>query len=90
MQPKMDPFQVIIRPISSESALEKIDKENKLTFICSLKATKGQVRWAVEKLYEVRVERVWTYITVKGDKKAIVKLSPEFPASEIAVKIGLL
>ena len=86
----MDPFRVIIRPISSESALEKIDKENKLTFICDLKATKGQVRWAVEKLYEVRVERVWTYITVKGDKKAIVKLSPEFPASEIAVKIGLL
>ncbi len=86
----MDPFQVIIRPISSESALAKMAKENKLTFICSLKATKGQVRWAVEKLYDVRVERVWTYITVKGDKKAIVKLSPEFPASEIAVKIGLL
>jgi large subunit ribosomal protein L23 len=86
----MDPFQVIIRPISSESALEKIDKENKLTFICNTKATKGQVRWAVEKLYDVRVERVWTYITVKGDKKAIVRLSPEFPASEIAVKIGLL
>lgn len=86
----MDPFQVIVRPISSESALEKIDKANKLTFVCNLRATKGQIRWAVEKLYDVRVERVWTYITVKGEKKAIVKLSPEFPASEIAVKIGLL
>ncbi len=86
----MDPFQVIVRPVSSEAALEKIDRENKLTFICRLQATKGQIRWAVETLYDVRVEGVRTYITVKGEKKALVKLSPEFPASEIAVKIGLL
>ncbi len=86
----MDPFEVIVRPVSSEAALEKIDKENKLTFICRLNATKGQIRWAVESLYNVRVERVSTYITAKGQKKALVRLSPEFPASEIAVKIGLL
>ncbi len=86
----MDPFEIIIRPVSSESALERMDRENKLTFICRLKSTKGQIRWAVETLYEVKVEDVSTYITVKGEKKAHVRLSPEFPASEVAVKIGLL
>mgnify|MGYP000619074554 CR=1 FL=1 len=86
----MDPYDVIIRPVSSEAALDRIEKENKLTFIVSIKANKHMIKQAVEKLYNVKVVSVNTMITPKGEKKAIVRLAPEYKASEIATKLGLL
>ena len=86
----LDPYDVIIRPVSSEAALDKIEKENKLTFIVSIKANKHMVRNAVEKLYSVKVVSVNMMITPKGEKKAVVRLAPEYKASEIATKLGLL
>ncbi len=86
----MDPLEIIIRPVSSEAALDKIEKENKLTFIVNMKANKQQIKWAVEKLFNVKVVKVNTMITPKGEKKAIVKLAPEYKASDVASKLGLL
>jgi large subunit ribosomal protein L23 len=67
-----------------------IETENKLVFIVNIKATKVDVRKAVEELYEVVVERVNTLITPKGQKKAFVKLHPEYRASDVAIKLGIL
>ena len=38
---------------------------------------------------QVKVEKVNTLITMKGEKKAYVKLKPEYDASEIAARLGL-
>jgi large subunit ribosomal protein L23 len=81
---------LIIRPVSSESALERLEKENKLTFIVSQKANKVAVKAAIEKLYSVKVKSVNTLITMSGEKKAVVALEKEFSATELATKIGLL
>lgn len=86
----MDPYGIIIRPVSSEAALDKIERENKLTFIVSLKANKHAIKTAVEKLYNVKVLSVNTMINAKGEKKAIVRLAPEHKASDIATRLGLL
>ncbi len=86
----MDPFKIIRCPVSSEAALDKIEKENKLTFIVNMKANKQQIKWAVEKLFNVKVVKVNTMITPKGEKKAVVKLAPEYKASDVASKLGLL
>jgi len=67
-----------------------IEKENKITFIVNRNATKHDVKRAVEKLYNVKVEKVNTVITRDGSKKAFVKLSPEYSASDLAVKLGIL
>lgn len=85
----MDPYDVIIRMMITERASEIVESENRLTFIVNRKATKGQVREAVEALYEVKVIKVNTMITPDGKKKAIVKLSPEHNAADLAVKLGL-
>lgn len=82
--------RIIIRPVQSEKTLTLIDKENTLTFIVDLKATKHDVKRAVEFLFDVKVEKVRTLITSKGEKKAYVKLSPEFKASEVATMLGLM
>lgn len=86
----MEPHEIIIRPVVSESALERVEKQNELTFIVNLKAAKAQVKWAVEKLYDVKVMKVNTLITMRGEKKAYVKLTPAYKASDVAIKLGIL
>ncbi|MFW9933971.1 MAG: 50S ribosomal protein L23 [Candidatus Thorarchaeota archaeon] len=85
----MDPYDVIIRMMITERASEIVEKENRLTFIVNRRATKGQIQDAVELLYEVKVVKVNTMITPEGKKKALVKLSPEYNAADLAVKLGL-
>ncbi|MCC6012970.1 MAG: 50S ribosomal protein L23 [Candidatus Verstraetearchaeota archaeon] len=86
----MDPYEIIIRPVTTEAAIERIEKENKLTFIVNIKANKKMIKDAFEKLYNVKVEKVNTLITPTGEKKAIIKLKKEYSAVELATKLGIL
>lgn len=81
---------VILYPLMTESASLMVEKENKLTFIVNMNATKLDVKRAVEELFGVKVERVTIAITPLGEKKAYVKLRPEFKASDVAIKLGIL
>lgn len=74
----------------TEAASLMVEKENKLVFIVDLKATKNMVKKAVEELYEVKIEKVNILITSKGKKKAFVKLHPDYNASDVAIKLGIL
>ena len=85
----MDPYKVIVRPLVTEKAVALIEKENKLAFIVDRRATKQDIKRAVEEMFQVKVEKVNTLITVKGEKKAYVKLKPEYSASEVAARLGL-
>jgi large subunit ribosomal protein L23 len=67
-----------------------VEKDNKLMFIVNIKAGKGDVKRAVEQLYEVKVDKVTVLITPQGEKKAFVKLKPEYKASDVAIKLGIL
>jgi large subunit ribosomal protein L23 len=82
--------EVIIRPLMSEKALRLIEELNTLTFLVRRDANKHEIKRAVERLYGVKVENVNTLITPQGEKKAYVKLSKEYKASDVAAKLGLL
>lgn len=86
----MDPYDVILYPLMTESASLIVEKENKLVFMVSLKANKSDVKKAVETLYEVRVEDINVLITSTGEKKAFVKLHPDYKAVDIAIRLGIL
>lgn len=86
----MNSYDVILYPIMTEVASRMLEAENKLVFVVSLKASRADVKRAVEELYEVRVEKVSVLITHKGQKKAFVKLHPDFKAADVAVKLGIL
>jgi len=86
----MDPAEVIFYPLMTESASLMVEKDNKLIFIVNLKAGKSDVKRAVEQLYEVKVNKVTMLITPQGEKKAFVKLDPEYKASDVAIKLGIL
>jgi large subunit ribosomal protein L23 len=86
----MEPSDVIYFPLMTESASLMVEKDNKLIFVVNLKAGKNDVKRAVEDLYEVKVSKVTVLITSQGTKKAFVKLDPEFKASDVAIKLGIL
>ena len=86
----MDANEVIFYPLMTESASLMVEKDNKLIFIVSLKAGKNDVKKAVEQLYEVKVAKITMLITSQGEKKAFVKLTTEFKASDVAIKLGIL
>jgi len=86
----LDPYDVILYPIMTEVSSRILEAENKLVFAVSLKASKEEIKRAVEELYEVKVERVTVAVTSKGLKKAFVKLQPEYKAVDVAIKLGIL
>ena len=83
-----DPYEIILHPYVTERALFMMDRENKLQFIVRKDATKEEIKRAIEEIFEVKVESVNTMVTKHG-KKAIVKLTPEYSAEEIGMRIGV-
>jgi len=88
--PAKSGHEVIKYPLVSEDAVTLIEAENKITFIVDVAASKNEIRRAVEELYEVKVDRVNSVITPQGRKKAFVKLAPDYKASDLAVRLGVL
>lgn len=83
-------MKILIRPIQSEKALRLIEQNNTLTFIVDRKATKHDIKKAVEEAFGVKVAKVNTLITPRGEKKAYVKLAPGYSAADIAARLGIL
>jgi large subunit ribosomal protein L23 len=86
----MEPEEIIKNAISTEKVVRLMEKENKLAFIVDMRANKNQIKKAIEKLFNVKVDDVKTMITMRGEKKAIVKLNKEFKAIDIATKLKLI
>jgi large subunit ribosomal protein L23 len=87
---KLEPHQIILRPLVTEKGMHKASRNNSYTFEVNPLAGKDDIRHAVEELFNVKVVRVntlnrkgkprrtrfrWGY--TKAWKKAIVTLDPE-------------
>ncbi len=83
-------LEILIRPVQSEKALRLIEQNNTLTFIVDRKATKHDIKRAIEEAFGVKVEKVNTLITPRGEKKAYIKLAPGYSAADIAARLGIL
>ena len=86
----MDAQDVIKYPTMTERSVYMIENENKLIFIVDRRATKIDIAKAVKTLYNVEVEQINTLINRKGEKKAFIKLTQDYQASEVAIKLGIL
>ncbi len=83
-------YTIIKFPLNTEKAIRIMERENKLLFNVALDATKPTIKKAVERLFNVKVMKVNTYITPQGAKRAYVTLSREHPAMDIMTKLGLV
>ncbi|GAB4821191.1 hypothetical protein N2152v2_008237 [Parachlorella kessleri] len=131
--PKMDAFSVIKAPLTTESAMKKIEDNNTLVFLVDVRANKKQIKDAVARLYDIQTRKINTLIrrvmehagvdgwappwsgagavrglegSVEGErevvrrrgaekgpdgqKKAYVRLTPDYDALDVANKIGII
>ncbi|CAI8058552.1 60S ribosomal protein L23a, partial [Geodia barretti] len=89
-RPKLDQYSIIKHPLTTESAMKKIEDNNTLVFIVDLRANKPQIKQAVKKLYNIDVAKVNTLVRPDCKKKAYVRLAPDFDALDVANKIGII
>jgi len=81
---------VIKYPVSTEKAVRIMESENKLIFVVDKKAKKSEIKEALEKMFKIKITKINTLNSPKGDKKAYVKLSSETPAIDVATQLGLM
>jgi large subunit ribosomal protein L23 len=87
----MDDFSVIIRPLITEQGMHFANVKGAYSFEVNKKANKAEIKRAVEKIYNVKVDKVRTanhkgkrrrkgrtYGVTSSWKKAVVYLEPEF------------
>jgi large subunit ribosomal protein L23 len=86
----LEDLGVVYFPLVTEKAVNMIDTENKITFIVNDKKNKHDVKKVVEEAYKVKVEKINIIRDRKGRKKAIVRLTKEFKAQDLATKLGVL
>jgi len=53
-------------------------------------SNKERIKKEFEETYEVKVDKINTMMTPNGKKKAIIKISDEFNAEDIAIKLGFM
>jgi len=64
------PYDVIFQPVMTEKSLVQKEQENKYTFKVDKRAGKGEIKRAVEKMFNVKVENV-AIMNVLGKKKRV-------------------
>ncbi len=90
------PRPVLLTPYITEKSMNHISGTsiqsntdgNRLEFIVRRDATKPEIKAAFERRYEVDVEKVNTRIEKDG-KHAIIKLTSEFSAEEVGMRLGI-
>ena len=85
-----NPHQIIKYPLSTEKAIRQIEFDNKLTFVVHPRATKKDVKKAVEELFNVKVIGINIQNSFTGEKRAYVKLGPESLAADVSADLGLI
>jgi large subunit ribosomal protein L23 len=86
----MDSYNIIKYPLSTEKSIRLMEAENKLIFVVNKKATKKDIKKAIEDMFKVEVNSVSTFVNVNGEKRAYVKFSAKNPAIDIATQMGLM
>ena len=86
----MEANNVIKYPLSTEKSIRLMESENKLIFVVDEKATKADIKKAIEELFKVKVVSVNTLFDSQGKKRAYVRLNKENPAIDIATDMGLM
>jgi len=87
---KVDYHKVLLYPLSTEKSIRQIEFDNKLVFVVSNSADKKDVKKAVETLFKVKVAKVNIQNSIRGVKRATVKLAPQFLASDVSADLGLI
>lgn len=83
------PYDIIMRPVITEKSMEQM-AEGKYTFIVAPKATKPEIRRAVEELFDVDVVKVNT-LNMRGKWRRVGRFAgrrPDWKKAIVTLKEG--
>lgn len=87
---KLDMHAILKWPLTTESAMKKIEENNTLVFIVDIRSSKKQIKDAMQRMYEIQTKKINTLIRPDGLKKAYVRLTSDHDALDVANKIGII
>ena len=76
--------------ISTEKAVGKMELQNTLLFVVDKKATKSDIKKEIEETYGVVVDKINVHNSMKGEKRAYIKINEKFRADDIAAKLKMV
>ncbi|MGA1793346.1 MAG: 50S ribosomal protein L23 [Thermoplasmatota archaeon] len=82
------PHTILLHPYVTEKTLNLMENNNALMFIVKEGAGKPEIKKAFEELFEVKVQSVNVKHTRFG-KQAIIKLTEDFSAEDVGMRIGI-
>lgn len=78
-----------LKPIITEKAVMMIESQNTLAFKTEKDMSKTEMKKEIEEIFKVKVASVRTLI--RGNSKHFyIKLKKEFPAIDVATKVGMI
>ncbi|HTT34591.1 MAG TPA: 50S ribosomal protein L23 [Thermoplasmata archaeon] len=80
--------RIILHAYVTEKSMDEMERQNKLEFVVDHRATRAEIRRAVEETYHCRVAKVNTKI-VRVGKIATVRFAPEYSAEDIGSRAGV-
>ena len=86
----MDPYSILKHPLSTEKKIRQTEFENKIAFAVDAKATKTDVKKAVEELFKVKVVKVTIQNSMNGNREASVKLAAGNVAADLSADLGMI
>ncbi|MCQ2085844.1 MAG: 50S ribosomal protein L23 [archaeon] len=91
----MNASSILIRPVFSEKAMSVIGvpakdskSGNKIEFIVHRNASKLEIKTVFEERFEVKIKNIRTKIQKDG-KHAIIKLTDDYSAEDVGMKVGI-
>jgi|ACVJ01.1.fsa_nt_gi Ribosomal protein L23 len=83
-------MNVLRYPVATEKAVNLISKNNVITYIVNLRATKQEIKKEFESLFKVKVSKVRTINSPTNMRKAFITIAKGYNASDVAMKLKLV
>lgn len=80
--------RVLYHAYVTEKSMDEMERQNKLEFVVDRRATRSEIKTAVEQVYSVKVAKVTTRI-VRHGKIATVRFTKEFSSEDIGSRAGV-
>ena len=83
-------MKTIKYPLATEKSIRLMEAENKLIFVVDKKASKQDIKKAIEETFKAKVKNVNTLVDPSGKKRAYITFEDESPAIDIATQMGMM
>merc|ERR1711871_1941230 len=88
---RLDRYQILKYPLTTESAMKKIEENNTLVFIVDVRASKVQIKEAIKKMYDIDTQKINSLIRVEipghsGGSFAVLMSADEMSAAPAIVR----